>query len=132
LGEELRLRLFENRVLRIIFRPKMGRSRREMETTAYYRACDMYCSQNIIWGIKSRRMKLAEHVARMGRGEEHTGILWENLRERDHLEDPDVCGKTLLKCVFKYWNEGINLIDLPLNRDKLRALVKVVLNLRVP
>jgi len=39
-------------------------------------------------------MKLAEHVARMGRGEEHTGIWWENLREREHLEDPDVCGKT--------------------------------------
>ena len=38
LSEELRLRLFENRVLRIIFRPKMGRSRREMETITYYRA----------------------------------------------------------------------------------------------
>ena len=94
LSEELRLRLFENRVLRIIFRPKMGRSRREMETTTYYRAWDIYCSHNIIWEIKSRRMKLAEHVARMGRGEEHTGIWWENLREREHLEDPDVCGKT--------------------------------------
>jgi hypothetical protein len=69
----------------------------------------------------------------MGRGEEPTGIWWENLRERDHLEDPHVCGRTLLKCIFKYSShEGMNLIDLPQNRDNLRALVKAVLNFRVP
>jgi len=38
LSEERRLRLFENRVLRRIFGPKMGRGSREMETTTYYGA----------------------------------------------------------------------------------------------
>jgi hypothetical protein len=30
-------------------------------------------------------------------GEMHTGFWWENLRERDHLEDTDVVGKVILK-----------------------------------
>jgi len=38
LSEERRLKLFENRVLRRVFGPKMGRGDREMETTTYYGA----------------------------------------------------------------------------------------------
>jgi hypothetical protein len=45
------------------------------------------------------------------------------------LEDPDVGGRTLLKCIFKYWDDGMNLAQ---NRDKLRALVKAALNFGVP
>jgi hypothetical protein len=52
--------------------------------------------------------------------------------ERDHFEDPDVGGRTLLKCIFEYWVECMNLIDLTQNRDKLRELVKAILNLRFP
>jgi hypothetical protein len=33
----------------------------------------------------------------MGRGEACTGIWWGNLRERDHLEDPGVDGKIILR-----------------------------------
>ena len=33
---------------------------------------DLYCSPNIIWVIKSRRMRWAGHVVRMGRGVVHT------------------------------------------------------------
>jgi hypothetical protein len=46
-------------------------------------------SPNNIRVIKSRRMKLAGHVARMGRGEAYRGFRWGNLRERNHLEEPD-------------------------------------------
>jgi len=34
----------------------------------------LYCSQNIVWVIKARRMRWAGHVARMGRGEARTGF----------------------------------------------------------
>jgi hypothetical protein len=33
----------------------------------------------------------------MGRGEVHTGFEWGNLREGDHLEDPSVDRKVVLK-----------------------------------
>jgi hypothetical protein len=46
--------------------------------------------------IKSRRLRWAGHVARMGRGEVHTGLWWGNLREGDHLEDPGVDGRTTI------------------------------------
>jgi len=41
-------------------------------------------------------------------GREHvfTGFLWGDLKERGHLEDPDVAGWTILKWTFKKWDEG--------------------------
>ena len=47
--------------------------------------------------IKSRKMRRAGHVARMGRGETYTGFWWGNLRERGHLGDPGVGGKINIK-----------------------------------
>ena len=43
---------------------------------------DLYCSPNIVQVIKSRRMRWAGHVARMGRGEVYTGFWWGKLIER--------------------------------------------------
>ena len=66
--EERRLRVFENRVLRRIFGPKRD------EVTAEWRKLHTeelnvwYRSPNIAWAIKSRRMRGAEHVARMRGG----------------------------------------------------------------
>jgi hypothetical protein len=34
-------------------------------------------------------------------GEVHTGFWWGDLREGDHLEDPDAVGRTILKWIFK-------------------------------
>ena len=45
-----------------------------------------------------------QHV--WGRGHVHTRFLWGNLREREHLEDPNVDGRIILKWIFCKWNGG--------------------------
>jgi len=36
--------------------------------------------------------------------EVYTGLFWENLRERDHLKDPDLDGRILLRWKYRMWN----------------------------
>jgi hypothetical protein len=55
--------------------------------------------------IKSRRMRWAVHVVRMGAGEGHTEFWWGDPREGEHLEDLDVDGRIILKWVSKKWDE---------------------------
>jgi hypothetical protein len=86
-SQEHRLRVFENTVLRRIFGPKRDEVTGEWRRLHNEVLNDLYSSPNIIRVIKSRRMRWAGHVARMGKGEVHTGFSLRGLRERDHLED---------------------------------------------
>ena len=66
LREERRLKIYENRVLRRIFGPKRGGVTRELEKLHNEELKDLYSSSDIVRVIKSRRMRWAGHVARMG------------------------------------------------------------------
>jgi hypothetical protein len=74
LREECWLRVFENKVLRRIFGPKRDEVTGEWRRLHNKELYALYSSPNIIGVIKSRRLRWAGHVARMGRGEVHTGL----------------------------------------------------------
>jgi len=58
--------VFENRVLRRIFGPKRDEVTGEWRKLNNEKLNDPYCSPNIVRVIKSRRMRWAGHVVRMG------------------------------------------------------------------
>jgi hypothetical protein len=66
LREECRLRVFENRVLRRIFGPKRDEVTGDWRRLHNKELYTLYSSPNIIRVMKSRRLRWAGHVARMG------------------------------------------------------------------
>ena len=71
---------------------------------------DLYSLSNVVRVVKSRTMRWAGHVARMGRGEVCTGFWLANPRERDHWGAPDVDGRIILRWIFRRW-EGVVGLD---------------------
>jgi hypothetical protein len=76
--------VFENRVLRRIFGPNGDEVTGEWRKLHNEELRDLYSSPSIIRIIKSRRMRCAGHVARMGRRGTLIDYWWESQRERDH------------------------------------------------
>ena len=69
----------------------------------------------------------------MGERKGANKIWWRDLRKGDHLEDPGVDGRILLKCNFKKrYGRVMDWTDRAQDTDRWRALVSAVMNLRVP
>jgi hypothetical protein len=88
LREERRLRVFENRVLRSIFGPKRDEVTGEWRKLHTGELNDLYCSPNIIWVIKWKRMRWVGHVARMGQKRGVCMVLVEKLEGKKPLGRP--------------------------------------------
>jgi hypothetical protein len=93
LGEEHRLRVFDNRVLRKIFGPE--RIWRKLHNDELH---NLYSSPNVVRVIKSKRMKWAGNVARMGEGRGVYRVLVERAE-----------GKRPLRRPRHRWEDNINL-----------------------
>jgi hypothetical protein len=78
LREEHRLKVFENRVLRRIFGPKWDEVTGEWRKLHNEELHNLCSSPDIIRQVKSRRMRWAGHVARMGEEEKCTRFWWES------------------------------------------------------
>jgi len=106
LREECRLRGFENRVLRRIIGPKRDEVKGEWRKLHNEELNDLYSSPNFIGVIKSRKMKWSGRIERIGRGKVRARLWWGNLTERDHLENPGVDGRIILRWIFRKRDVG--------------------------
>jgi hypothetical protein len=93
LREEHRLTVFENGVLRRIFGHKRDGVTGEWRKLHNEELHNLYSSPGIIRQVKSRRMRLAGPVARMGEERKVYKVLVRSPKERDHLEDQGLGGK---------------------------------------
>jgi hypothetical protein len=121
--EEPKVRVFENRVLRRIFGPKMDDE--ELH--------NLYSSPGIIRIIKSRRMRWAGHVARMGEKRNVYKLLVGKPEDKRPLGRPR--RRWIDNIMMNLLEVGLNVVDwigLAQDRYRWRALVNSVMNLRVP
>jgi hypothetical protein len=86
--EEHRLRVFENRVLRRIFGHKRDEVTGEWRKLHSGKLHNLYSSPDIVRQIKSRRMRWAGHVARMGEGRNVYRVLMGNREGKRPLGRP--------------------------------------------
>jgi hypothetical protein len=129
--EECRLRVFENKVLRRIFGPKRDEvtgERRRLHNKELYA---LYSSRNIIRVIKSRRLRWAGHVARMGERRGAYRVLVVKPEGRKPLGRPRRRWEANIKMDLREVRWGMDCIDLAQDRDRFLAVVSAVMNLRV-
>jgi transcription termination factor 2 len=93
----------------------------------------MYSSPNIIRMIKSRRMRWAGHVARMGEKRNPYGMLMGKAEGNGPLRRPRRRWVDSIKIDLREKGlDGLDWIDLAQDRKQWRALVNTAMNLRVP
>jgi hypothetical protein len=128
----LTLRVFENRILRRIFGPKRDEVTGEWRKLHNEELHNLYSSPDNIRQFKSRRMRWAGHVARMGE---------ERLMYKVLVGKPE--GTRPLGRPSRRWEDGIRMdlreiglgsvdwIRLAQDRDRWRAVLRAVMNLQV-
>jgi hypothetical protein len=132
LREEHRLRVCENRVLRRIFGPKREEDGlwRKLHDDELH---SLYSSPNIVRVIKSRRMRWARQVARMGKGRGAYRVLVGRPEGKRPLGRPRRRWEdNILMDLREIGIDGTNWIQLAQDRVHWWALVNTAMNLRVP
>ena len=133
LREERKLRVFENMVLRRIFGTRSDEVTGEWRRLHNKELNDLYSSPNIVRVIKSRRMRWAGHVARIGEEREVYRVLVGKPEGRKPLGKPRRRWVGNIRVDLQEVGCGyMDRIGLAQDRDRWRTLVSAVMNLRVP
>jgi hypothetical protein len=131
LREELRLRVFENRVLKRIFGPKREKDRlwKKLHNDELH---SLYFSPYIV-RINSRRMRCVGHVACMGEGRGVYRVLVGRPKKKRPLERPRCRWENNIKLDFRETGIDVaNWIQLAWDRVQWQTFVDIVMNLWVP
>jgi hypothetical protein len=133
LREERRLRVFENRVLRTVFGPKRDAVTGEWRKLHNEELNDLYSFPNIVRVVKSRRVRWAGHVARMGEDRGVHRVLVGKPKGKRPLGRPRRRLEDNIKMDLQEVGGGRrDWMELAQDRDRWQALVGTVRNLRVP
>jgi hypothetical protein len=125
--------VFESRVLRRIFGPKRDEMTGEWRQLHNEELRDLYSLSSIIRIIKSRRMRWAGHVARMGEKRNAYRLLVAKPEEKRPLGIPRCRWVDNIRMDLGEVGWGdVEWIGLAKDRNRWRALVNSVLNLQVP
>ncbi|KAJ4441278.1 hypothetical protein ANN_11132 [Periplaneta americana] len=133
LREEHRLRVFENKVLRKIFGAKRDEITGEWRKLHNAELHSLYSSHDIIRNIKSRRLRWAGHVARMGESRNPYRVLVGRPEGKRPLGRPRCRWEDNIKMDLREVGyDDRDWINLAQDRDRWRAYVRAAMNLRVP
>jgi hypothetical protein len=124
--------VFENRVLRRIFGPKRDEVTGEWRKLHNEELLNLYSSPDIITQVKLRRMRWAGHIARMGEERKVYKVLVEKPEGKRPLGRPrHRWGNGIRMDLTDIGLRGVDWIQLAQVRDRWRAVVSAVMNLRV-
>ncbi|KAJ4452129.1 hypothetical protein ANN_03647 [Periplaneta americana] len=133
LREEHRLRVFQNKVLRKIFGAKRDEVTGEWRKLHNTELHALYSSPDIIRNLKSRRLRWAGHVARMGEFRNAYRVLVGRLKGKRPLGRPRRRWEDNIKMDLREVGyDDRDWINLAQDRDRWRAYVRAAMNLRVP